>query len=157
MTQTTADPIHLSTFFDYRRTEINLVSDLQRLQAISTKLAMDPAIVDLIEQALARNKGHRFSIAVVGEFKRGKSTFINALLGKDILPSDILPCSATLNRVVYDLEPAVEIVYKAGQDGLAQVERHPNQSRWPPQFRRRSSIIPSLIAKITLKSSIRLA
>lgn len=123
MIQPSTERARVSTFFDYRRTEINLVSDLQRLQILSTKLGLDAAIIELIEQAMVRNKEHRFSIAVVGEFKRGKSTFINALLGKDILPSDILPCSATLNRVVYDLEPAVEIIYKVEQDAPSRVER----------------------------------
>lgn len=38
-------------------------------------------------------------IVVLGEFNHGKSTFINSLMGKDILPSDILPTTATINLV----------------------------------------------------------
>lgn len=112
-----------SNFIDYRRVEINLVSDLQRLGAVAAKLEMDPAVIQLIENALNRNKEHRFSIGVVGEFKRGKSTFINALLGKEILPADILPCSATLNRIVYGITPEVEIVFKATNGEPGKVER----------------------------------
>ncbi len=36
----------------------------------------------------------RFHLAVLGQFKRGKSTLLNALLGDDILPTDILPVTA---------------------------------------------------------------
>ncbi len=111
-----------SNFIDYRRVEINLISDLHRLHAVATKLEMDAAVIQLIENALNRNKEHKFSIGVVGEFKRGKSTFINALLGKEILPADILPCSATLNRIVYGITPEVEIVYKATNGHPARVE-----------------------------------
>jgi GTP-binding protein EngB required for normal cell division len=36
----------------------------------------------------------RFNLAVLGQFKRGKSTLLNALLGDDLLPTDILPVTA---------------------------------------------------------------
>ncbi len=36
---------------------------------------------------------------VLGEFKRGKSTFINALLGEEVLPSSAIPCTAVINEV----------------------------------------------------------
>ena len=42
-----------------------------------------------------------FKILVVGEFKNGKSTFINALLSESVLPNDILPCTAVISEVVY--------------------------------------------------------
>ena len=60
-----------------------------------------------------------FCVAVVGDFNRWKSTFINALLGKAILPADVLPASTTLNRVTYGLEPSAKLRYKdpvQGQD-----------------------------------------
>ncbi len=36
----------------------------------------------------------RFNIAILGQFKRGKSTLINALIGEDILPSDVIPLTS---------------------------------------------------------------
>jgi ribosome biogenesis GTPase A/cell division protein ZapA (FtsZ GTPase activity inhibitor) len=36
----------------------------------------------------------RFHLAVLGQFKRGKSTFLNALLGYPLLPSSVLPLTA---------------------------------------------------------------
>lgn len=41
----------------------------------------------------------RFQMLVVGEFSRGKSTLINALLGKAIIPSSRNPTTATLNVI----------------------------------------------------------
>lgn len=38
-------------------------------------------------------------VVVLGSFKRGKSTFINALLGEEILPSYATPCTAVINEV----------------------------------------------------------
>lgn len=40
-----------------------------------------------------------FKVMILGEFKRGKSTFINALLGEEILPAFATPCTAIINEV----------------------------------------------------------
>jgi GTPase SAR1 family protein len=40
-----------------------------------------------------------FKVLVLGEFKRGKSTFINALLGEEVLPAYARPCTAIINEV----------------------------------------------------------
>lgn len=42
-----------------------------------------------------------FKIQVIGTFKNGKSTFINSLLGEDVLPAYALPCTAVINEVKY--------------------------------------------------------
>lgn len=44
-----------------------------------------------LENRLSEGKLH---LVVVGQFKRGKSTFLNALLGNDFLPSSVLPLTA---------------------------------------------------------------
>ncbi|MCP4357450.1 MAG: dynamin family protein [Chloroflexi bacterium] len=108
-----------SSFETFREAELNAVTDLKRIRDVSQRIGLEEGIVELIDTALERLKERRFSIAIVGEFKRGKSTFINALLQKEILPADILPCSATLNRVRYSIQSSVEIVYKGenGADG----------------------------------------
>lgn len=54
------------------------------------------------EKIRARRKDP-FTIVVVGEFKRGKSSFINALLGESILPTDVTPETVTMNRLSYGI------------------------------------------------------
>ena len=73
---------------------------------------------ELLDKIIKDIEEHCFRVAVVGEFRRGKSTFINALLGRAVLPSDILPTTATLNRVTYGDHPHVLIRFKK-QDGQA--------------------------------------
>ena len=99
----------------HRHTEFALVADLERLHTLAASLQLDQLARD-IEHARSNIASHRFTIAVVGEFKRGKSTFINALLGKEILPSDVAPTSATINRVTYGLKPGVRIVFRDGAE-----------------------------------------
>jgi hypothetical protein len=36
----------------------------------------------------------RLQLAVLGQFKRGKRTFINALLGANLLPTGVIPLTA---------------------------------------------------------------
>lgn len=55
-----------------------------------------------------------YTVLVLGEFKRGKSTFINALLGNSILPMDVLPETATINAIMYNEKPCLSVVYNDG-------------------------------------------
>lgn len=53
----------------------------------------------------------RFHLAVLGQFKRGKSTLLNALLGDDLLPTDILPVTAIPTFISYGAEVSVRIFF----------------------------------------------
>ena len=46
-----------------------------------------------------------FLVTVVGEFNAGKSTFVNALLGEELLPTGITPTTATIDIVLYGDPP----------------------------------------------------
>lgn len=52
-----------------------------------------------------------FRLAVVGEFSRGKSTLINALLGREILTSDFRPNTAALTLLRYSEKEKVRVVF----------------------------------------------
>ncbi|KEZ48799.1 dynamin family protein [Metabacillus indicus] len=64
-----------------------------------------------IDELARQTADDKFQIVVVGEFSRGKSTFINALLGKIILPSSVKPTTAILNKVAYSEEPEIKLNY----------------------------------------------
>lgn len=94
---------------------MTLVSKLKELHQFAEKIDL-PDCLERIENTLNRVENDAFSIAVVGGFKCGKSTFINALLGQTVLPSDVLPATATLNRVTYGLEPLAKLIFKDGRE-----------------------------------------
>jgi ribosome biogenesis GTPase A len=110
MTSTSGEP-GIGTFIDYKRVVLSVTSDLKRLRGFVAELELNES-AGLIDEVIERVENDSFTVAVVGEFKRGKSTFINALLGVSVLPTDILPCSATLNRVSYGLTPQVILEFK---------------------------------------------
>ena len=57
-----------------------------------------------------------YRVAFIGEFKRGKSSLINALLGTDILPMDILPMTASVIRICHGAKRRILVHFKDGHD-----------------------------------------
>ncbi|MCS6858754.1 MAG: dynamin family protein [Abditibacteriales bacterium] len=56
-----------------------------------------------------------FTIAVVGEFSRGKSTLLNALLGRpNLLPTAIMPSTATITVIHYSEREYARVEYRDG-------------------------------------------
>jgi ribosome biogenesis GTPase A len=60
-------------------------------------------------------KKNRFNLAVMGQTKRGKSSFINALLGARILPTGVLPLTSVITKVTYGATPSAEIFFQTGR------------------------------------------
>lgn len=58
----------------------------------------------------------KYTLAVAGEVKAGKSTFINALLGVELLPSDVLQSSSAIVEICKSNEPYLKVQYAAGNE-----------------------------------------
>ncbi|NES18877.1 MAG: dynamin [Symploca sp. SIO3E6] len=56
-----------------------------------------------------------FRLLVLGDMKRGKSTFLNALIGENLLPSDVNPCTALLTVLRYGPQKQVTVYFKEGK------------------------------------------
>lgn len=61
-------------------------------------------------------------IAVIGQFSSGKSTFLNALLEQEILPSGIIPLTSKVCEISYGENLHLEIFYKDGTHTFAPLE-----------------------------------
>ncbi|WP_148798834.1 dynamin family protein [Campylobacter concisus] len=57
-------------------------------------------------------------IAVIGQFSSGKSTFLNALLGQDILPSGLTPVTAKAVRLKFAKMPLLSVKFINGSESL---------------------------------------
>jgi len=107
---------------DYAKTAAQLAQDLAMIKEFSQQVSLNNSL-DLIEQVACRLREHRFTVAVVGEFKTGKSTFVNALLGVDVVPTDVVPATATLNRLTYGMDSSIEVVYKDGHSQAVEFDK----------------------------------
>jgi GTPase SAR1 family protein len=56
------------------------------------------------------NEG-KFHLAVLGQFKRGKSTLLNAILGENILPGSVLPATAIPTYISAGEQRSVRIIF----------------------------------------------
>jgi GTP-binding protein EngB required for normal cell division len=58
-----------------------------------------------------------FKVLVMGEFKRGKSTVINAMLGQHVLPAHSSPTTAIISEVKWGEQPGAILQYLSKPDG----------------------------------------
>lgn len=80
-------------------------------ELMSINKRIENKVVDnLLSIVSERMQDKKFYVAIVGEFKRGKSTFVNSLIGKDLLPTDILPTTAVIHILEYAKEEYIEVV-----------------------------------------------
>ncbi len=99
----------MTTFFKTRN-KLKTILHTHTALAKETKVN-DDVITDVIENL----KHGEMSIAVVGEVNRGKSTFLNALMGTKLFPSRASVCTAGVTVLDYGDEPKAEIVFKNGK------------------------------------------
>lgn len=93
----------MSNFQDYswfRGKKDALVSLINESSSVMKDISLTK-YADGLSQLGEKVNNDTFKIQVVGTFKNGKSTFINALLGEDILPTKALPCTAVINEIKY--------------------------------------------------------
>lgn len=95
-------------FSDKRDELANLLGDTAGIMQRLDMIQLTKKLSDLSE----RIKRDNFKIQIVGNFKNGKSTFINSFLGQEILPAYALPCTAVINEVKYGEEKRAIIHFK---------------------------------------------
>lgn len=73
-------------------------------------------LITTIEQSIGNLKQDNFNMVIVGEFSRGKSTFINALLGKRILPASTKPTTTIINKISFGEESEFNLHFRDNND-----------------------------------------
>lgn len=85
--------------------DINISNPLKRKEGLIKKIRADIETV----------KNDKFKIIVAGEAKSGKSTFINAYLGIDLLPVDVKQCTSVLLEIKYSKKFKLVATYADGR------------------------------------------
>jgi small GTP-binding protein len=68
-----------------------------------------------IAQLIDKLRQNRFNLVILGAFKRGKSTLINALLGESILPTAIVPLTSVVTVLGYGEHLNIEVLFQNGE------------------------------------------
>ncbi|WP_022900682.1 dynamin family protein [Humibacter albus] len=98
----------------YRDLRLDL-GDAARSLLYLARARKDEAIEAATRRLLRRLAEDRFTIAVVGQHSRGKTTLVNALLGAEFLPTGILPMTSVITLVRYGSEPRA-VYFRRGSD-----------------------------------------
>ena len=93
--------------------EVDGASRLLRLASLGEELGA-PYIADDGHALAARVSEGRFYLACIGQFKRGKSTLINALIGEPVLPVGFIPVTAVPTVIRFGAHPRARV---QGRDG----------------------------------------
>jgi len=78
---------------DYDYVTFDGAARLMRLADLAEKLGSEPGAEEARDLA-ARVAEGRFYVTCVGQFKRGKSTLLNALVGHEVVPTGFVPVTA---------------------------------------------------------------
>jgi GTP-binding protein EngB required for normal cell division len=107
------------TFLDHhKQIKREIVARLERLAEIADSVGMVTLARDVRTSRIPKLEAERFHLVILGEFNHGKSSFVNALLGAEVLPTGITPTTASLNHVVWGPSPAARVVLQSGESKL---------------------------------------
>lgn len=108
---------------------------MEGLAQVATSLQM-AELNKRLKEVHGRLLSETFRLIMLGRFKNGKSTMMNALLGKvtqavsDLppntgpMPVDDLPCTATLTSICYAARPYVKVWKMDGQNEMWSLKRY---------------------------------
>ena len=73
------------------------------------------ALEDFIDSCRAFAGEKTLNVAVFGRFKAGKSSFLNHLLGKPVLPVGVIPVTSVITRIEFGLRETAEVRFLDGR------------------------------------------
>jgi GTP-binding protein EngB required for normal cell division len=103
--------------------EEGLVGDIKKVQAklLDEKFLPSNQLVGILNKQIRRAR-YPIEIAITGQFSSGKSTFLNALLARNVLPTGITPVTSKVNFINYGEEYKLKITYYSGAQEFAPIE-----------------------------------
>jgi len=85
------------------------------LKCIDEMLAMESIRGCPCEDLREKIETNAFNLVVVGQFKRGKTSLINALLGADILPVAVVPLTSIVTIMTYGEALRIKVFFNGGR------------------------------------------
>lgn len=103
--------------------EDGLVGDIKKIRAklLNEKFLPSHQLKSILDKQIRRAR-YPMEVAITGQFSSGKSTFLNALLSKNILPTGITPVTSKVNFINYGEEYKLKITYYSGAQEYAPIQ-----------------------------------
>lgn len=104
-----APPTDDSALRSYTRRKLGVAAQLRALVELLKKRGSE-ARMHRGEALMVKLAEDRFTLAVLGQFKRGKSSLMNAIIGRELLPTGVLPLTSAITVLKYG--PAERLVVR---------------------------------------------
>lgn len=97
-------------------------SPLRKNQQLADLVSLTPQVQDISMRlsTIKADLNTTLRVFLIGEVKAGKSTLINALVGQDLSPTNILEATAAIWEIGYAEQSSTTIVYKDGQEQVVE-------------------------------------
>ncbi|MEO6812645.1 MAG: dynamin family protein [Ginsengibacter sp.] len=92
---------------------MDIANQIQNLKQIAED-SDQKVLVKELETLFVKQREERFYVAILGLFKRGKSTIINALLNQQVLPSAVIPVTSIITLIEHSDHTSAEIYFSNG-------------------------------------------
>jgi GTPase Era involved in 16S rRNA processing len=93
-----------------------LIRELDRAcSVIESSIGAASPLLKRMQSLRERLQHKRLQIAVLGQFKRGKSTFVNALLGAPVLPTAVVPLTSIPTFITWREQPLIHVQFSNGK------------------------------------------
>ena len=93
----------------------DVTATVAELVTLGTRIGARSLAAKVDEELVHKLEADRFHLVVVGEFNHGKTTFVNALLGRELLPVGVTPTTAVIHHLGYDETPRAAVVFESGE------------------------------------------
>lgn len=103
--------------------EDGLIGDIKKTidKLLDEKFHPSLQLQSVLNKQLRRAR-YPMEVAITGQFSAGKSTFLNALLSRNILPTGITPVTSKVNFINYGEDFKLKITYYSGAQEFAPIE-----------------------------------
>jgi len=100
----------------------SLAAVVDRLQSIHAKYNLSAIQRHIDACKAAMEQGDLLSLGIFGRFKAGKSSFLNFISGKRVLPVGVTPVTAVITRLHYGDRDRATVRYRHGSAGAVPLE-----------------------------------
>lgn len=107
----------LEEFIKHKSEILTVIEHIELLEKEDVT-APNNRLLTVKEQLLSNS----FNLVILGQFKRGKTTLINSLIGKEILPSSVVPLTSVVTILKYGDEITCNIFLQDGSEKNARLE-----------------------------------
>lgn len=100
----------------YKELQKILLAKIEELQTYYSEKGNGRRTEEGLKELCSKLLENRFHLVALGQFKRGKSTFINSVLGDSLPPTSVIPLISIVTVLKYEEKEAIEKAL--GMDGI---------------------------------------